>query len=109
MAEKSQAGAPTKTVMKPGVICGFLDTFAQTADRESFQLSSVRCNGQEVDNLLKSCEEIKEVTYIDLSNNSLADISSMKDLSRLTKLTLTNNKIKNMNIFAMEECFPNLK
>lgn len=56
----------------------------------------------------KSAEEIKEVTVIDFSNNGLADISTLKDLSRLTRLNLTNNKIKSMNVFATEEAFPNL-
>ena len=57
----------------------------------------------------KSAEEIKEVTLIDFSNNGLADVTPLKDLTRIVRLNLANNKIKNMSIFAQEEAFPNLK
>ena len=57
----------------------------------------------------KSAEEIKEVTLIDFSNNGLADVTPLKDLTRILRLNLANNKIKNMSIFAQEEAFPNLK
>ena len=64
---------------------------------------------QELEQLAKACEEIKDVKMVDFSGNGLADVTSLKDLSRLTKLNLTNNRIKNFAVFATEEAFPNLK
>lgn len=46
---------------------------------------------------------------IDFSYNGLSDVAALKDLNRLTRLNLSNNKIKNMSCFATEEAFPNLK
>ena len=96
-------------VLKPGVICGFLATIKETQDRESFQFSEVLCTNQDLDNLGKCAEEIKEVEKCDFSNNGLADVASLKDMARLTRLNLANNKIKNVACFAIEEAFPNLK
>jgi len=62
-----------------------------------------------VDNLQKSAEEIKDVSKIDFSNNGLTDVATLKDLSRLMRLNLANNKIKSMACFAAEEAFPNLR
>ena len=39
----------------------------------------------------------------------MADVTTLKDLTRLTKLNLTNNRIKNFAVFATEDAFPNLK
>lgn len=57
----------------------------------------------------KSTEEIKDVTRIDFCNNGLADVSALKDLTHLVHLNLSNNRIKNMQVFATEEAFPNLQ
>ena len=98
-----------KLVLKPGVICGFLDNLSQTADNECLQFADVICSGQELEQLGKATEEIKDVQKIDMSNNGLADITALKDLTRLTRLNLANNRIKNMGCFGMDEAFPNLK
>ena len=54
-------------------------------------------------------EEVKDVQNVDFSYNSIAEISPMKDLTKLIKLNVSNNKIKNMAVFAMEDAFPNLQ
>ena len=45
-------------------------------------------------------EEIKDVAVIDFSNNGLTDVSTLNALTRLTRLNLSNNRIKNFNVFA---------
>jgi len=106
MAEKA---APSKLVLKPGNICPFLTNLDVSADRECLQFSTVDCPGQELEQLMKVAEEVKDVTVIDFSNNGLADVGSLNTLARLTRLNLSNNKIKNFAVFAQEEAFPNLK
>lgn len=107
MAAKGEGGG--KLVLKPGVICGFMDTMSETADRECMQYSKVECSNQELEQLGKATEEIKDVTIIDFSNNGLADVTALKDLARLTRLNLSNNRIKNMSVFSTDDVFPNLK
>ena len=58
---------------------------------------------------MKVAEEIKDVTVIDFSNNGLVDVSTLNTLSRLTRLNLANNRIKNFACFSQEDAFPNLK
>lgn len=99
----------SKVTLKPGVICEFMATISESADRESFQLSEVICQRQEVDNLMKSADEMKDMIKIDFSFNGLSDVTALKDLARLTRLNLSNNKIKNVSCFAAEDSFPNLK
>lgn len=107
MADK---GAPAqKLVLKPGVICGFLENLSNSADNECLQFTELQCASQELENLMKASEEIKDVTVIDFSNNGLPDVSSLKDLTRLTHLNLANNKIKSAACFALDDAFPNLK
>ena len=98
-----------KLVLKPGVICGYMENLNFSADRESMQLSQVNCSGQELEQLAKCAEEIKDVTEIDFSNNGLGDVTALKDIPRLITLNLSNNRIKNMAVFATEEAFMNLK
>ena len=107
MAAKAAEG--TKLKLAPGVICEFMGTFSESADRESFQFTQVECTRQELDNLGKCADEIKDVVVVDFSSNGLADVTLLKDLSRLTRLNLANNKIKNVSCFSAEEGFPNLK
>ena len=59
--------------------------------------------------MMKVAEEIKDVATIDFSNNGLVDVSSLNTLMRLTRLNLSNNRIKSMAVFAQEDAFPNLK
>ena len=54
-------------------------------------------------------EEIKETVKIDFSNNGINDINSMRDLNRIVHLNLANNRIKNVTVFAQEECFTTLR
>ena len=44
----------------------------------------------------KAMEEIKDAENVDFSNNSIADVSSLKDLTKIIKLNLSNNRIKNV-------------
>ena len=74
-----------------------LDT---SADKECLQFTHLECSGQELEQLAKAAEEIKDVTVIDFSNNGLVDVSSLNTLARLTRLNLSNNKIKNFAVFA---------
>ena len=107
MADK---GAPAgKLVLKPGVICQFFDNFSNSADNECMQFMDVVCPNQELEQLGKATEEIKDVTIIDFSNNGLADVTLLKDLNRLTRLNLNNNRIKNASVFATDDVFLNLK
>lgn len=106
MAEKT---APAKLVLKPGMICNFMLTMAESENKECLQFTEVNCCGQELDSLAKASEEIKDCTIVNFSNNGLTDISSLKDLSRLTRLNLSNNRVKSMAVFESEEAFPNLK
>ena len=71
-------------------------------------MTQVTCSGYELEQLGKSTEEMKDVTRIDFSNNGLADVTTIKDLTRLTRLNLSNNRIKNFAVFATEDAFPNL-
>lgn len=41
--------------------------------------------------------------------NGLAEISALKELTRIQHLNLGNNRIKNVSVFAQEDCFLNLK
>ena len=91
----------TKTVLKPGTICEFMATLGESSDRECFQLSEVLCTKQEVDNLMKAGEEMKDMVKIDFSFNGLADVTALSHLARLTRLNLSNNKIKNMSCFLV--------
>ena len=54
-------------------------------------------------------EEVKDVAEIDFSFNGIVEISPLKDLTNIVHLNLANNRIKNVQIFAMEECFLSLK
>ena len=47
MADK--AAAANKLVLKPGVICGFMDNLSHSADKECLQLTEVTCIGQELE------------------------------------------------------------
>ena len=49
--------------------------------------------------MMKAAEEIKDVTVVDFSNNGLVDIGTLNNLTLLTKLNLSNNRIKIMSIF----------
>ena len=52
---------------------------------------------------------MKDIAVVDFSNNGLADVALLKDMARLTRLNLANNRIKNVSVFATEEAFPNLR
>ena len=46
MAEKT---APAKLVLKPGMICTFMNTMAESVDKECLQYTEVNCTGQELE------------------------------------------------------------
>ena len=54
-------------------------------------------------------DEVREVRICDLSLNNIVDVSPLKDLQHLVRLNLSKNKIKAINLFCVEESFPNLK
>ena len=105
----AQSPANQIKVLKPGIILGFLSNFKPTADNECFQFTDVHCSGQEVENLAKAMDEVKDSERIDFSNNNLTDVLAMKDLTRIMHLNLSNNRIKNVALFTLEECFLSLK
>jgi protein phosphatase 1 regulatory subunit 7 len=57
----------------------------------------------------KFMEEAKDVLYIDLALNSLADSAALAVCTKVMRLNLANNKIKSASVFCSEENFPNLK
>jgi hypothetical protein len=98
-----------KLVLKPGVVTPFLSNFAMSNDGESFHFTVLDMSNRNIESLNKAIEEAKEVYTCDLSGNNIADPSALKELSNLMKLDLARNKVKNINIFCMEETFMNLK
>lgn len=54
-------------------------------------------------------DDCKDVQNIDFSHNSIADCSPLKDLTKIIKLNLSNNRIKNVTCFAADDCFPVLQ
>ncbi|MCP4150344.1 MAG: leucine-rich repeat protein, partial [bacterium] len=46
---------------------------------------------------ISSLKELKRLTYLHLSNNKISDISSFKELKRLTTLILSNNQISDIS------------
>ena len=105
----AQAPPAQKLVLKPGVIQGYMTNLNESADKECLQFSNIECAGQELEQLAKVSEEIKDVEVIDFSNNGLVDVSSLNLLTRLTRLNLSNNRIKSMAVFQQDDAFPNLK
>ena len=61
--------------------------------------------------MIKDMNEVSYLRHINLSNNSIVDISVLANFKDLVTLKLNNNKVKNLNIFANaeEECFPKLR
>ena len=54
-------------------------------------------------------DEIKDVQKVDFSNNGIAEIAPMRELTRIMHLDLSNNRIKNMSIFSQDDAFLELK
>lgn len=52
---------------------------------------------------------MKDITVVNFSNNGLADVALLKDMTRLTRLNLSNNRIKNMAVFSTDEAFMTLR
>ena len=52
---------------------------------------------------------MKDIAKIDFSMNGLAEISPLKELTRIQHLNLGNNRIKNVSLFSQEDCFLSLK
>jgi Leucine-rich repeat (LRR) protein len=48
------------------------------------------------------------VYNVNLSTNGIGDPSALKELSNLMHLDLGSNKVKNVNVFTVDENFPNL-
>ena len=101
--------ADEKLVLKPGVVTPFLSEFAMSNDGESFHFTVCDLSNRNVESLNKAIEEAKEVYRMDLSGNNIADPSALKELANLMHLDLARNKVKNINIFTMEETFLNLR
>lgn len=105
----AQAAPPQKLVLKPGVIHGFLENFSVTQNRECMQFLDIVCSGQELEQLGKAIDEVKDAQNVDFSTNGLSDCAAIKDLNMLVTLNLSNNRIKNVAVFAMDDCFASLK
>lgn len=66
-------------------------------------------SGKRIEQLGKQMDEAKDVKNMDISNNSITDINPMKDLLNIVRLNVSNNKIKSLALFTLEESFPNLR
>lgn len=91
------------------MIHGFLDNLSKTADRECLQFTDIACSGQELEQLGKAMDEVKDCQNVDFSNNGLADVTPIKDLTRLITLNVSNNRIKTVAVFMQDDVFQNLK
>lgn len=90
-----------KLVLKPGVVSSFLRNFARTMDGENFQFIDLDMKEKMVDSLnAKSVEECKDVQNMDLSMNSIADVSSLIVCTNLIRLNLSKNKVKGLAVFC---------
>ena len=98
-----------KLVLKPGVVLPFLSNFTISNDGESFLFTDLDMSGKNIEQLNKTIEEAKEVYNVNLNTNGIGDPSALKELLNLMHLDLGSNKVKNLNVFTVEDNFPNLQ
>ena len=96
-------------VLKPEVIKKFLAHFDYTQDKEAMQFQHLILGSKRIEQLNNSILEAKHVTFVDLSNNNVVDISLLAQFTNLVKLNLSKNKIKNISVFNNEENFQALR
>jgi Leucine-rich repeat (LRR) protein len=98
-----------RVVIKPGVCKEFLNNFKAVGDGECFMFNDINMSFKKIEQLNKACDEVKEVETVDLSENNLTDIKSLETFQNLTSINVSNNKIKGLSMFTVDEAFPNLK
>jgi len=64
---------------------------------------------KKIEQLNKGVDDVKDVLTADLQENNLTDIKSLETFQNLTSLNVSNNKIKGLSLFCVDEAFPNLK
>jgi len=105
------AEAVEKLVLKPGTkaLEPFLKNFSMSKDGLSFHFTELDMAGKNLEQLNKTIEEAKDVILVNLSTNNLQDAAPIKELQNLIHLDLGGNRLKNVTVFTMDECFLNLK
>jgi len=103
--------AVEKLVLKPGTkaLEPFLKNFAMSKDGISFLYTELDMAGKNLEQLNKTIEEAKDVYTVNLSANNLQDAAPLKELQNLIHLDLAGNRLKQVTVFTLDECFPNLK
>jgi len=64
---------------------------------------------KKIEQLNKAMDEVKEVETCDLSENNLTDVKFLETFQNLTSMNVSNNKIKSLSMFTIDESFPSLK
>ena len=98
-----------KLQIRPGKCREYLEEFRMTEDGENFQFNRLAFGNKWIEKLEKAIEEVKDVLEGQLENNGIPEIKMLECMQKLVKLNLANNKVKGMNIFTVEDSFPNLK
>lgn len=96
-------------MLKPGVVASYLSNFSPSPDFESYIFTDLVLNNKRIEQLAKSMEEGKDVQNADFSFNNIVDINAFKDMQNLVRLNVSNNKVKSLAIFTLDDMFPNLK
>lgn len=103
------ADSEEKLVLKAEVIKKYLQNFDYTADHEAMQFQHLILANKRIEALNNSILEAKHVQFLDLQNNNIVDVAILTQFMNITKLNVSKNKIKSIQVFANEEAFPNLK
>ena len=86
-----------------------ISTTITIKDREfSTDLTSLSLSGQSLtDSDIKSLKYMTNLTYLDLSGNPISDLSALKNLKKLSKLTLSIDQISGEQINEFKAALPN--
>ena len=103
------ADSEEKLVLKPEVIKKFLSNFDFTLERDAMQFLHLILANKRIEALNNSILEAKHVQVLDLSNNNIVDIAILDKFTNVVKLNVSKNKIKTIQVFSVDENFPNLK
>jgi len=94
-----------KLVLKPDVLRRHLTNLEFTEDKQSLLCDTLDLHKKRIESLNNSMLEIKHISYLNLSNNSIVDISVLSNFLNLKIVKVSYNKIKHMNAFTNEEAF----